>query len=76
MSLIRKISIGLDYKSNSMHYILNQQVLGGRATIHLIQESPSTGIKIWIQNADNTIKLWKHFNINMPYTIEYNIEKY
>jgi len=74
--LIRKISIGLDYKSNSMHYILNQPVLGGRATIHLIQEVPEIGVKIWIQNGDNTIKLWKQFNSNMAYSIEYNIEKY
>ena len=74
--LIRKISIGLDYKSNSMHYILHQQVLGGKATIHLIQETPNRGIKIWVQNADSTIKLWKQFNSNMPYSIEYNIESY
>ena len=74
--LIRKISIGMDYKSNSMHYILNQPVLRGKATIHLIQEVPHQGVKIWIHNADDTIKLWKEFNANMPYSIEYNIESY
>lgn len=74
--LIRKISIGLDYKSNSMHYVLGQDVLGGRATIHLIQELPNAAIRIWVASADNTIKLWKQFNENMAYAIEYNIEKY
>jgi hypothetical protein len=74
--LIRKISIGLDYKSNAMHYVLNQHVLGGKATIHLIQEVPNEGIKIWIENDDKTIKLWKEFNSYMAYAIEYNIEKY
>jgi len=76
MSLIRKISIGADYKSNSMHYILHQPVLGGKAKIHLIQQLSVGGIKIWIQNEDKTIKLWKSFNQNMPYSIEYNIDIY
>jgi len=74
--LIRKISIGLDYKSNAMHYVLNQPVLGGKATIHLIQQLPDGQVKIWIENSDSTIKLWKHFNTKMAYALEYNIEKY
>ncbi len=74
--LIRKISIGLDYKSNAMHYVLNQQVLGGKATIHLIQQLSDGQVKIWIENGDSTIKLWKQFNGNMAYAVEYNIEKY
>lgn len=74
--LIRKISIGADYKSNAMHYVLNQPVLGGKASIHLIQQLPTGEIKIWIENVDSTIKLWKQFNGNMAYAVEYNIEKY
>jgi flagellar biogenesis protein FliO len=74
--LVRKISIGADYKSNSMHYILNQTVLGGTATIHLIQVSDEGSVKIWVQHEDSTIKLWKEFNANMPCSIEYNIDKY
>jgi len=34
---IRKISIGADYKSGAMHYIVGQSVLGGSHQIHLIQ---------------------------------------
>ena len=59
-----------------MHYILNQTVLGGNATIHLIKVSDDGGVKIWVQHHDSTIKLWKEFNPNMPCSIEYNIEKY
>ena len=35
---IRKISIGADYKSSAMHYIINQEVLGGNYHIHLIKK--------------------------------------
>ena len=45
---IRKISIGADYKSGAMHYIVGQDVLGGSHTIHLIQATEGS-YKIWIQ---------------------------
>ena len=70
---IRKISIGSDYKSSAMHYLVGQSILGGSYTIHLIQyESSSDSIKIWIES-QNEILLWKEFNSNMPISIEYNI---
>ena len=34
---IRKISIGPDYKSGAMHYLVGQKVLNGEYCIHLIQ---------------------------------------
>ena len=34
---IRKISIGPDYKSGAMHYIVGQPVLNGTYAIHLIK---------------------------------------
>ena len=37
MSIIRKISIGPDYKSGAMHYITGQSVLNNTHTIHLIK---------------------------------------
>lgn len=70
---IRKISIGQDYKSSSMHYIVGQEVLGGKYFIHLIQYvEQSDSFKIWIQQADEVL-LWKEFNSNMPVSVEYNI---
>lgn len=68
---IRKISIGPDYKSSAMHYIVGQEVLGGDYVIHLIR-SEDDGIKIWIEKEDE-ILLWKKFTITMPASIEYNI---
>jgi|TARA_X000001382_G_scaffold85799_1_gene60897 hypothetical protein len=70
---IRKISIGPNYKSDAMHYIVGQEVLGGKYFIHLIQYvERSDSIKIWIQR-EGEILLWKEFNSNMPVSIEYNI---
>lgn len=70
---IRKISIGPDYKSSAMHYIIGQEILGGTHTIHLIKQDEQKGsIKIWIQKADE-IFLWKEFNNSMPVAVEYNI---
>ena len=68
---IRKISIGPDYKSGAMHYIVGQDVLNGSHTIHLIQQSEGS-IKIWIEK-DNEVVLWKKFTDTMPISVEYNI---
>ena len=70
---IRKISIGSNYKSDAMHYIVGQEVLGGKYVIHLIQYvQRSDSIKIWIER-EGEILLWKEFNSHMPVSIEYNI---
>jgi hypothetical protein len=70
---IRKISLGADYKSSAMHYIVGQEVLNKEYIIHLIQyDSDKDSYKIWIERQDEII-LWKEFNKNMPASIEYNI---
>jgi len=68
---IRKVSIGPDYKSGAMHYLVGQSVLNGEYTIHLIR-SEQDEIKIWIERANEVI-LWKSFTSTMPISIEYNI---
>lgn len=68
---IRKLSIGADYKTGAMHYLLGQEVLGGEYRIHLI-DSKEDSIKVWIDNG-NEVLLWKEFNKNMPASMEYNI---
>tara|TARA_Y100000592_G_C5404802_1_gene285051 strand:+ start:39 stop:260 length:222 start_codon:yes stop_codon:yes gene_type:complete len=68
---IRKISIGPDYKSGAMHYLVGQDVLGGSHHIHHIKNENGL-IKIWIQK-ENEIFLWKEFTDTMPISIEYNI---
>tara|TARA_R110002126_G_scaffold288688_1_gene442676 strand:- start:332 stop:550 length:219 start_codon:yes stop_codon:yes gene_type:complete len=67
---IRKISIGPDYKA-AMHYLINQDVMGGTHTIHLIKfYEESSSYKIWITDGEEIV-CWKEF-INMPLSIEYN----
>jgi hypothetical protein len=68
---IRKISIGADYKSGAMHYIVGQEVLGGSHKIHLIQDH-NEGYKIWIQKAEE-VYLWKEFRKSLPISLEFNI---
>lgn len=70
--IIRKISIGADYKS-SMHYIAGQEVLGGSARIHLIEhDSERDTHKVYIEK-DTEVYLWKEFSSTMPVSIEFNI---
>ena len=70
---IRKISVGPDYKSGAMHYLVGQDVLGGNYTIHLIQyDSKTSYYNIYIIQR-NEIKLWKSFNKTMPiFNINFN----
>lgn len=70
---IRKISVGPDYKSGAMHYLVGQEILNGKYFIHLIQQdTDKQSIKIWIQREDE-ILLWKEFGSCVPVSIEYNI---
>lgn len=72
MGAIRKISIGPDYKSGAMHYIVGQDVLGNTHKIHLIKFNNNSSIQIWIQSK-NEIFLWKEFSDTVPISIEYDI---
>ena len=70
---IRKISIGADYKSGAMHYIVGQEVLSGTYVIHLIQQDESQqSYKIWIEK-NKELLLWKEFKMTLPISLEYNI---
>lgn len=74
MDIIRKISVGADYKNGAMHYIVGQEVLGGSHKIHHIGKNDFTeDYEIWIES-HNEIRKWKGFTDNMPISIEYNIE--
>lgn len=72
-ALIRKISIGPDYKSGAMHYIVGQDVLNGSYKIHLIKYvSDDSSFVIYIEKQDEVI-LWKQFTYAVPISVEYNI---
>ena len=56
-----------------MHYLIGQEVLGGKYFIHLIQyDNEKNTVKIWIQRNDEVV-LWKEFSPSMPIAVEYNI---
>ena len=69
--LIRKISIGKDYKSESMHYSVGQEVYGGHKICDIVEEEE--GYDIFIKK-NNDVIIWKNFNKNMAISVEYNIE--
>lgn len=70
---IRKISVGPDYKSGAMHYLVGQVILNGSYVIHLIKyDMDRDSILIYIQN-DDEVLLWKEFTSTMPISVEYNI---
>tara|TARA_Y100000015_G_C2389194_1_gene89157 strand:+ start:596 stop:817 length:222 start_codon:yes stop_codon:yes gene_type:complete len=69
--LIRKITIGKDYKIDSMHYAVGQQVYGGHEICDIIESEDK--YSIYIQK-NNDVLPWKDFNKNMAISIEYNLE--
>ena len=55
---IRKISVGPDYKSGAMHYLVGQPVLNGSYSIHLIKfEEVKKSFLIYIENELSNL-LW------------------
>ena len=70
MQLIRKISVGKDYKNDAMHYSVGQEVYGGHTIVNIIEEEEK--YSIYIQKGDN-IMPWKDFNKNMAVSVEYDL---
>ncbi len=71
MDLIRKISIGKDYKNEAMHYSVGQEVYGGHVIKSILEEQDK--YKIYITK-NNEVLPWKDFNKNMAIAVEYNLE--
>lgn len=71
MSLVRKISIGRDYKNDAMHYAVGQEVYGGHVIESIIEEENK--YSIYIKKNNETLP-WKDFNKNMAIAVEYNLE--
>ena len=69
--LIRKISIGKDYKNELIHYAVDQEVYGGHTICNIIEEDDKYSIFI---NKGEEILPWKDFNKNMAIAVEYNLE--
>ena len=71
--VIRKITIGKDYKNDAMHYSVGQEVYGGHVISNIIEEKDKYSIFIKKQGV---VIPWKDFNKNMAISIEYNLEYY
>ena len=69
--VIRKITIGKDYKNDAMHYAVGQNVYGGHMICDILEEE--TKYSIYIRKKDVVIP-WKDFNKNMAISIEYDLE--
>jgi len=72
MGLIRKISIGPDYKS-AMHYSIGQEVYGGHIISHILLEDKDSSYNIFITKNEEILP-WKKFNSNMAISIEYELK--
>mgnify|MGYP005815770623 FL=1 len=69
--LIRKISIGKDYKSDSMHYAVGQEVYGGHTICYILEEEDRYSVYI---KKNKDVLPWKDFNKNMAISVEYNLQ--
>jgi|TARA_R110000744_G_C19305680_1_gene556169 hypothetical protein len=71
VNLVRKISIGRDYKNDAMHYSVGQEVYGGHTICNIVEEE--TKFSVYIKKKDEILP-WKDFNKNMAIAVEYNLE--
>lgn len=71
-NIIRKISIGADYKNDAMHYSVGQEVYGGHIISHILLEEKDSSYNIYIKKNDEVL-VWKKFNSNMAISIEYDL---
>ncbi len=69
--LIRKISVGKNYKTDAMHYAVGQEVYGGHIICDILEDESKFSIFI---KKNNDVLPWKDFNKNMAISVEYNLE--
>jgi len=69
--LIRKITIGKDYKIDAMHYSVGQEVYGGHTICDIVEEKDKFSVYI---RKNKDVMPWKDFNKNMAVSVEYNLE--
>jgi hypothetical protein len=71
-NIIRKISIGSDYKNDAMHYSVGQEVYGGHIIANILE--PEQGeYMIYIKKHDEILP-WKKFNSNMAIAVEFDLK--
>jgi hypothetical protein len=73
MNIIRKISIGADYKNDAMHYSVGQHVYGGHEIFQILFDETDNSYNIYIEKHDEVLP-WKKFNSHMAISVEYDLE--
>lgn len=80
MKLIRKITIGTEYKNDAMHYTINKPVAKNfKMKDFILSEILETkeGYDLYILNQNsNEVLPWKTFNKQMAISVEYDIDSY
>jgi len=71
--VIRKISIGADYKNEAMHYATGQEVYGKHVISDILFKAEDQSYNIYITK-NNEVLLWKKFNSNMAVSVEYDLK--
>ena len=71
--IIRKISIGADYKNEAMHYSVGQEVYGGHIINDIIFKEEDQSYNVFITKNNETLP-WKKFNRNMAVSLEYDLK--
>jgi hypothetical protein len=71
-SVIRKISIGTDYKNEAMHYSIGQQVYGGHEIAYILKNIDRSCM-IYIKKGDEVMP-WKEFYSTMAISLEFDLE--
>jgi hypothetical protein len=71
--VIRKISIGADYKNEAMHYSTGQEVYGGHVISDILFKDKDKSYNIYITKNDEVLP-WKKFNSNMAVSVEYDLK--
>jgi hypothetical protein len=72
-SVVRKISIGTNYKDDAMHYSVGQEVYGGHRISYILLDTADNSYNIYIKKEDEVMP-WKKFNCNMAISVEYDLE--
>ena len=70
MNLIRKISIGRDYKNDAMHYAVGQEGYGGHTIWDILEKEENYVVYI---EKNKEVLPWKSFNKNMAISVEFNL---
>ena len=72
--IYRKISIGVDYPSNVMHYTVGQPILNNTHTIYEINKNEDGDVDVWVESNNGEVYVWKTIASSMPIVLEHNID--